>query len=307
MSTQIIGDVGLAEDLPGISRTGGQRRRGLLAGPGARKRPLRVWRLVVLAIAGVYFLLPLYAAFRFSLAYNGTGVSAQAYTSLTSQAGFGSAIWLSTQLALVTIVVELLLMVPTTVFIHLRLPRMKRVMDFVTALPLVIPPVVLILGVLDVAPARLKATPFLLALEYVVLAVPFSYRALDSGVRSIDLHTLVDASRSLGGDWLTTMRRVLLPNMRVAILSATVLTVALVLGEYTMASLDEYQTFPTWIVLFSSQNSHVSVAASLMALFLTWIVLIGISLIGGRSRRGQEKKARRLTLLRPGQPKRGVS
>jgi putative spermidine/putrescine transport system permease protein len=99
-------------------------------------------------------------------------------------------------------------------------------------------------------------------------------------VRSLDIHTLVDASRSLGGGWFTTMWRVLLPNMRVAILSATVLTVALVLGEYTMASLDQYQTFQPWIVLFEQENSHVSVAASLMALFVTWVVLIGISLIG---------------------------
>jgi len=63
-----------------------------------------------------------------------------------------------------------------------------------------------------------------------------------------------------------------------------VLTVALVLGEYTMASLDQYQTFPTWIVLFEASNSHVSVAASLMALVLTWAVLLAISMIG-RSRR----------------------
>ncbi len=146
---------------------------------------------------------------------------------------------------------------------------------------------------LTVAPARLKSTPFLLALEYVVLAVPFAYRALDAGVRSIDVHTLVDASRSLGGDWFTTMRKVLLPNMRVAVLSATVLTVALVLGEYTMASLDQYQTFPTWIVLFESSNSHVSVAASLMALFLTWVVLIAISLVGGRRGTGQASRFRR--------------
>ena len=109
-------------------------------------------------------------------------------------------------------------------------------------------------------------------------------------MRSIDLQTLVDASRSLGGGWLTTLRRVLLPNMRAAILSATVLTVALVLGEYTMASLDQYQTFPTWIVLFESQNSHVSVAASLMALALTWVVLIAISMVGGRSRAAQAKR-----------------
>ena len=114
----------------------------------------------------------MWAAFRFSLAYNGTGFSAQAYSGLADQQGFGSAIWLSVQLAIVTTIFELAIMVPTTVYIHLRVPRLRRVMDFVTSLPLVIPPVVLILGVLTVAPSRLKATPFLLALEYVVLAVP---------------------------------------------------------------------------------------------------------------------------------------
>jgi len=239
-----------------------------------------VWRLAVLAVAAVYFLLPLWAALRFSLAYNGGGFSVEAYSGLLGQQGFSAAVWLSAELAVVTTVIELVLMVPTAIYVHLREPRLKSVMDFVTSLPLVIPPVVLILGVLDVAPEKLKATPFLLALEYVVLAMPLCYRALDAGVRSIDVRTLVDASRSLGGRWSTTTLRVLLPNMRVAVLSATVLTVALVLGEYTMASLDQYQTFPTWIVLFDQYNSHVSVAASLMALFVTWLALVGISVLG---------------------------
>lgn len=299
MSVGVAGPVGVAGGVSvtdataapqGRSRRLFDRRRGW--------RSLRVWRLVVLLLAGFYFLVPLYAAFRFSLAYNGTGFSAQAYSGLASQAGFGSAVWLSVQLALITTLVELLIMVPTTIYIRLRLPRLRRVMDFITSLPLVIPPVVLILGVLTVTPAKLKATPFLLALEYVVLAVPFSYRALDSGVGSLDLKTLVDASRSLGGGWVTTVRRVLLPNFRVAILSATVLTVALVLGEYTMASLDQFQTFPTWIVLFAQDNSHVSVAASLMALFLTWVVLIAISMVGGSGKRGERGKSRDATAKR---------
>ncbi|MGC8626158.1 MAG: ABC transporter permease [Acidimicrobiales bacterium] len=269
MSTEVLlGSVGRAEDIASV----GARTRAL-------RRP-RVWRFAVLAAAGAYFFVPLWAALRFSLAYNGSGFSAEAYSGLLGQQGFAAAVWLSAQLAVVTTVAELALMVPSTIYVHLRVPRLRAVMDFVTSLPLVIPPVVLILGVLDVAPARLKGTPFLLALEYVVLAMPLSYRALDAGVRSIDVRTLVDASRSLGGGWAATMRRVLLPNMRVAVLSATVLTVALVLGEYTMASLDQYQTFPTWIVLFDQYNSHVSVAASLMALFVTWLVLTGISVLG---------------------------
>ncbi len=249
-------------------------------------RSLRVWRFVVLIIAAGYFLIPLWAAFRYSVwTGEGRGWTGTAYTQLVHSQGFGAAFWLSIQLALITTGVTLALMVPTTIYVHLRLPRMRRVMDFVTVLPIVIPPVVLILGVLQVAPARLKATPFLLALIYVVLAMPFAYISLSAGLRAIDLHTLVDASRSLGGGWWTTLRKVLLPNMRVAVLSATVLTVALVLGEYTMASLDQYQTFPVWIVTFEQDNSHVSVAASLLSLFVTWLVLMGISFFG-RARRG---------------------
>lgn len=252
-----------------------------------RARLPRPWRFAVLALAAAYFFLPLWAALRFSLAYNGTGWSLEAYSQLGSQQGFGPAIWLSAQLALVTTAAELVLMVPTTVWVHLRLPNAKRAMDFVTSLPIVVPPVVLILGVLQTAPHQLKATPMLLALEYVVLAVPLSWRALDAGVRALDLHTLVDASRSLGGGWLVTLWRVLLPNMRVAILSATVLTVALVLGEYTMASLDLQQTFPTWIVVYDQDNAHVSVAASMTSLLVTWAVLLGISLVASRKgRRG---------------------
>ena len=77
----------------------------------------------------------------------------------------------------------------------------------------------------------------------------------------------------------------MLPNLRTAMLSATVLTVALVLGEFTMASLDLYQTFPVWIVTFDQTSGPISVAASLLALFVTWIFLLAITMIGGRGSR----------------------
>ncbi len=77
----------------------------------------------------------------------------------------------------------------------------------------------------------------------------------------------------------------MLPNLRTAMLSATVLTVALVLGEFTMASLDLYQTFPVWIVAFDQTSGPISVAASLLALFVTWVFLLAITMIGGRGSR----------------------
>lgn len=240
-------------------------------------RRMPVWRWLILVIVGIYFIIPLVSAFRF------TGTSA--FPAVFRQEGFSSAFELSLKLAVITTVLTLVLMLPTTVYVHLRLPRLRRLMEGVTILPIVIPPVVLIVGVLQVAPGFLKSQPYLLALEYVVLAMPFAYRAFDAGLRALDLQTLVEASQSLGGGWGTTLWRVLLPNLRASLLSATVLTVALVLGEFTMASLDLYQTFPVWIVNFDQTSGPISVAASLLALVVTWIFLLAISTIGGRRSR----------------------
>jgi putative spermidine/putrescine transport system permease protein len=271
----------LAPDAPAVVGAGGSGAAGHRR--GGRRSPVRVWRGVILALAGAYFLIPLYAGLRFALKKsNKGGVTLKWFGSIPHQQGFSHAFGLSIKLAVVTTVITLALMVPTAVYVHLRLPGLRRLFDGITILPIVIPPVVLIVGVLQVAPAKLKSTPYLLALEYAVLAMPFAYRSLDAGLSAIDLKTLTEASRSLGGGWWDTLRRVVVPNLRTALLSATVLTVALVLGEFTMASLDQYQTFPVWIVSFDQDNSFVSTAASLLALVITWVLLILISSIGGR-------------------------
>jgi putative spermidine/putrescine transport system permease protein len=245
--------------------------------PRARARSAerpQVWRWIVLIIVGLYFAIPLWAALKFA--------GLKAFPKVFGQAGFGSAFALSLRLAVITTAITLVLMVPTTVYVHLRLPGLRRVMESITILPIVIPPIVLIVGVLEVAPGMLKATPNLLALEYVILAMPFAYRSLDAGLRALDLKTLVEAANSLGAGMTRTLWRVVLPNLRTAMLSAVVLTVALVLGEFTMASLDLYQTFPVWIVNFEQDSGPVSVAASLLALFVTWIFLMLIATLGGR-------------------------
>jgi putative spermidine/putrescine transport system permease protein len=242
-----------------------------------RLRTISWWRGIVLSCAAIFFLVPLYAALRFSLTGVTGGFTFSAFTAIPSQLGFTAALSLSLRLAAVTTFITLGLMVPTSVYVHLRFPQLRRLFDSITIIPIVIPPIVLIVGVLQVAPTFLKSTPYLLALEYSVLAMPFVYRSLDAGLRAIDLQTLVEASRSLGGRWVQTLWRVIVPNLRSALLSATVLTIALVLGEFTMASLDLYQTVPVWIYQFAQDDGHVSTAVSLLALVVTWLVLMVIS------------------------------
>jgi putative spermidine/putrescine transport system permease protein len=249
-----------------------------------------IWRWVVLLIAAVYFLVPLLVAFRFA------GI--KSFGSVISQSGFTSSLGLSVRLAVVTTVITIVLMLPTTVYVHLRLPRVRRLMEGITILPIVIPPVVLIVGVLQIAPGPLKGTPYLLALEYVILAMPFAYRSIDAGLRAMDLKTIVEASNSLGANWVNTLLRVVLPNLTTALLSAVVLTVALVLGEYTMASLALYQTFPVWIYVNSQYSGQISVAASLLSLFVTWLFLMAITVAG--TRRSRKKGGGAVTLFTVG-------
>src|SRR5205807_3853802 len=86
-------------------------------------------------------------------------------------------------------------------------------------------------------------TDVLLTFSYVTLALPYMYRAVDTGLRAIDVRTLTEAAESLGASWPTILFRVILPNVRVAVLSGAFLTFAIVIGEFTMASLLDRPAF----------------------------------------------------------------
>lgn len=245
-------------------------------------RRIRAWRGIVLGLTGIFFLLPLYAALRFALENNLGHLTLAAFSAIPHTTGFIPAFLLSVRLAAVTMAITMALIVPTTIYVHVKYPKLLVAFDAITFLPVGIPPIVLIIGVLQSAPFVLKSTPYLLALEYVILAMPFAYRSLDAGLRAIDLKTLVDASRSLGGSWLATLWRVIVPNLRSAFLSAMILTLALVFGEFTMASLDLYTTLPVWVVNTDSITAHVSVAVSFLSLALTWVLLLALSSVDRR-------------------------
>ena len=115
---------------------------------------------------------------------------------------------------------------PTIYWVHLKLPRLRPVIAFLALIPFVVPPIVMVVGLL----ARLRGTPHwfyaepygFLAAAYVILAFPYMFFSLDAGFRSIDVHTLTEASQSLGARWPTTLFRVILPNIRSAALAGVV-------------------------------------------------------------------------------------
>ncbi len=107
------------------------------------------------------------------------------------------------------------------------------------------------------------------------------YRSVDTGLRAIDVRTLTEAAESLGAGAVTILFHVILPNIRSAILSGAFLTFAIVIGEFTFASLLDRPAFGPYLQLIGASRAYEPAALAVMAFALTWACLGLIQLVGG--------------------------
>jgi putative spermidine/putrescine transport system permease protein len=268
-----------------------RRPRGMQAG---RRRRLNAFRYVVFTVFGLFFLLPLLALLRFSLEGNTLGTwSASAWSQIVSYQGpppLLSAVEITLELGVLTSVVTLALLVPTMIWIRLRVQWISRAFEFLCTLPLTIPAIVLVVGLAPVYNRirHYELSALMLFWAYVILALPYAYRALSAGLNAIDVKTLSEAARSLGARWFTVMFRVIAPNMWQAILNALLLSAALALGEFTIAYTLLYTNLQVELFSISRNTPNASVifSTSLAALIFAFILLLIVSYAGRRRRRG---------------------
>jgi putative spermidine/putrescine transport system permease protein len=249
-----------------------------------------IFRWTVLSVMGVFFLLPLVAMVEFSTRDPETWPLLVDWPRLSSEyPALAEGILASLAQAALTSVLMLVLLVPTAVWVRLRLPGLRRLVEFLCLLPLTIPAIVLVVGLAPVyawVNYLIGGSSLTLVFAYTILVLPYAYRAIDTGLSAIDVKTLAEAARSLGAGWTTVIWRVVLPNIRSAVLSAAFLTVALVLGEFTIASLLHRTNLQVAIEYLGKSSATVSVAVSLAALLLAFVLLLVLSLAGS-SKKGK--------------------
>jgi putative spermidine/putrescine transport system permease protein len=253
-------------------------------------------RIAILIVVLGYLILPLFAMLEFSTRGTYGSRSVDAYAAIFSNQNVIDGVTTSLQIAVLTVAGMLVLLVPTMIWTVVRVPRMRRVVEFLCLLPLAIPAIVIVVGIAPIYRwmgqhlGVVGSSPLTLALINVILVLPFAYRAIDSSLRSVDVSTLADAARSLGASWPRTIVQVIVPNIRGGILSASVLGIALVLGEYTISSLLAFNTLQVVIFLLGQQNPFVSIAVSLAALVFAFVLLVVITrFAGGSDRRIQRE------------------
>jgi len=266
----------------------GKPRRGLQA---SRRRRLNLFRYVVFTLFGLFFLTPLAAMVRFSLEGSTHGsFSLAAWRAIGSYPGLLSAIEITLELAVITCVVVLVLLVPTMIWIRLRVQWISRIFEFLCLLPLTIPAIALVVGLVPIYNRieHYNLSALQLSWVYAILALPYAYRALSAGLSAIDVKTLSEAARGLGASWLTVMIRVIAPNMWQAILNAMLLSSALVLGEFTIASLLLYINLQVALYDISraTANAGVLFATSAASLLFAFGLLLVLSYVGRRRSRG---------------------
>jgi len=244
------------------------------------------WRITLLALLGLYFFVPLLAMGRFalqripmvrlgwdnllegwSLADVGTALSDER-TIETAQR--------SVILAVATIALTLLLLVPVATFVEVQAPGLRSLVMVLTLTPWVMPPIALVVGVAGTfrtAFPSFLSSPWSLVPFYTLWALPFSYRALDGGLRAIGIRTLFEASRSMGASWTMFYLRVVMPNMASSIIVVAALTGSLVLGEFAFAALLLKETLPTHLVVLQGGEPRAGLALGLLVMLMTTLII----------------------------------
>jgi putative spermidine/putrescine transport system permease protein len=243
---------------------------------------VKTWRYFIIAIVGLYLLLPLYSMFDFStkpFAFFQKGRTLDAWKVIPSQPDLMISIFRSVISAIIVMFLILVLIVPTVVWVHLKLPKLKRAIELICLIPLAIPAIVIVVGIAPLyrwISIHLTESPITLSLVYATLILPYTYRSLSAALDAADIHTLAEAARTLGASTTRMMTGVIMPTLRTGIINGSFIAIALVLGEYTISNLLNYKTFQVVIAQIGRTSGNVAVSVSLASILFVLILLLVI-------------------------------
>jgi putative spermidine/putrescine transport system permease protein len=252
---------------------------------------------IAMVVGALYFLLPLAATVEFSLKMRRDQYSFDAYRVVLSDPHFQASFGYSIMMGVFAIVLGVLLVVPTAYWVQLRLPKLRPLIEFITLLPLVIPAIVIVFGYLHIynsssflpLTGNERATDFLLICGYVTLCLPYMYRSVDAGLRAVDVRALTEAAECLWANWPTILFKIIFPNVRSGILSGAFLTFAVVIGEFTLASLLNRPAFGPYLQLIGANRAYEPSALAIIAFAITWASMGLIQVFGSaRALAGQK-------------------
>jgi putative spermidine/putrescine transport system permease protein len=255
------------------------------------------WRIIVIGLFLAFMIIPVLATALFSISVRWDrtiwpeGFTTAWWVKVTSKAAFKNALLNSVFVSAATVAVSLLVVAPTAYWVHTKLPRAKPLVELLAILPFGLPGVVLALGLIrfySSVPLPIINTPNILVASYVVITLPFMYRAVMNSLEAIDTRTLSEAAQSLGANQALVFLRVILPNIRPGIVNGSLLVFSAVFAEFALANLligTRFKTFPMYLVEFTRFDARQASALAFISFVFAWVISLAILWAASRGRR----------------------
>jgi putative spermidine/putrescine transport system permease protein len=274
----------------------------------------RIAAFAIITAFLAYLIVPLVASLGYSFWVPGKGFVADALFDAVQTPGVIAGLGLSLGLSVASVAILLVLLVPTIVFVHVAAPRLRGLVEVICTLPLVIPAVSLVAGVMALLRAGSLAGrgslpqqvsqwlqdpsfPLVLLGCYIVVLLPFAFRVLDNAIASIPAKQLLDSARGLGASFPIAVMRVIVPNLGSALWFCVFFGLSAGLAEYTFSVTMGFHTLSVELMTISKDNFRVSIAVALLVTLFSW-VLMGLVLQSAQ-RIGKVRSRKTFTTERP--------
>ncbi|MDR3599340.1 MAG: ABC transporter permease subunit [Desulfosporosinus sp.] len=244
---------------------------------------------VTLALIFAYLFFPIVATILFSVATRWSttilpeGYTLSYYQQLFASSEFMHALLRTVYASFATIILSILLIVPSLYLAIVYYPRLEKLFEILSILPFAMPGVILAIGMIQMysrGPLRIANTPWILIGSYFVLILPFMYQAIKNSFRTINVKTLTEAALMLGCGKLETFIKVIFPNVLRGVISAALISVSVLFGEFVLANLlvgDNYETIQIYLYKLQKVDGHL--ANALVAAYFLVILFMSLLLI----------------------------
>ena len=262
-----------------------------------RMRRFLAW--LPLAALAIFILTPLLSSLTYSFFRADGSFTTSGLTGLADSGKIVAPLMRSLIVSVLAAVILVVTLVPAVVAVHLWAPRLRSVLSILCTLPLVVPAIAIVAGLSAVlrnlasqgrgslgmqlnTMLQSQDLPLVLVGTYVILCLPFTFRSIDAGLSTLPLRTLFESSSILGAGLGTTLRRVVIPNIRGPVMFSLFFTFALSIAEYTVAATLSINTLPVFLNTLSSTNFRGSITLSVLLNLTTWLLLAAATVSASR-------------------------
>ncbi len=206
-----------------------------------------------------------------------TDFTFQWFVELIKDPNFTSAVLRSITLTLTTLVVVLVVMVPTVFLVYMYFPKVDDFMKGLVLMPYAIPGVILATGLLRMYSGSVIPMYAVLVGGLFIGSLPFMYQGVRNSLESVQTNKLMEAAEILGANKFTSFVKIILPNIRLGLLITTLLIFSSFFGEFVLTNLligGRYETIRIYMLRTMGQNGHL--ASAVMVVYFILLILISL-------------------------------